>query len=318
MTRIVCTSVSTVRGSVMEELFRVRDRICAQGAGTPVMGAMLYCAGWFVLWLEGPEEAVEAARQRAAEDPRNIHQQVIHRSRGPATLGVMATVVMAQVGGGPGPVWWRIQRLKDQTAPMQPLQIWQALSTPVAGAAAAAASRPSRTIALLAAEDNGPVHLLQNLCDRAGTTLAYLRYADSANLSGDAGLAYADIPAGGQLVRVKLLSRRSLRNELVRASLAGADELVLLLGSRAGASTGLASIVADCLKTLPSRPAIYLCGEPQAQVQAAIPALAGAEGLDPAELEGFIAGAAEPPWALPVSRPPAGHADRMEAERLAA
>ncbi|HVZ46052.1 MAG TPA: BLUF domain-containing protein [Ramlibacter sp.] len=297
VTRIICASVSTVRGSVMDELFRIRDHICAHGEGTSVMGALLFSAGWFLLWLEGPDDDVEAARKRAARDRRNMHQRVIHRSVGPATLTTMATVVMAQMAESPAGFWHRIVRVRDGLGPaLDPAGIWHALSAPcVAPPGAGMDDCPRRHVALVSAEDNGPIHLLRNLSDRCGTTLVYQRIADSACRGSDVGVAYADIPTHSGIVRVQLLSRRALSKELVRASIDGAESLVLLLGSRDALAQELAGRVAECTCESGRHPRFILCGDDREIVARASDQLRAAGGrecarLDPSQLEAFIVG----------------------------
>ena len=59
VTRVICASVSLVTGSVMDELFAIRNRVCGTTGRVPgVRGALLYASGWFIFWLEGEHEAV--------------------------------------------------------------------------------------------------------------------------------------------------------------------------------------------------------------------------------------------------------------------
>src|SRR4051812_33931916 len=96
VTRLICASLSRVEGSVMNELFAIRNALASGTSRRGVHGALLYTSGWFVFWLEGEPAAVESLAARAARDPRNEHQMTIHRSRGPATLSEAFTVVATQ------------------------------------------------------------------------------------------------------------------------------------------------------------------------------------------------------------------------------
>jgi hypothetical protein len=260
VTRVICASVSRVEGSVMDELFKIRNRNCEADPVGIVRGALLYSRGWFVLWLEGREAEVEAVVSKAALDPRNAHQKVIHRSRGPATLTETITVAATQGAEGPGAFGRRVYHLKqqfDQGLALEPAALWQHLSAPCI-AAPGRADVPDHHIALVSAEANGPIDLLRKLGERFHSPVVYQRFASGKSHSSDVGVAYVDFVVAGQIRRVQLLSRRALAHRMVRQSLAGLDSIVLMLGSRPAAAIDLATGVAACADTLPAWPAIHL------------------------------------------------------------
>jgi len=260
VTRVICASVSRVAGSVMDEMFKIRNQNCKSGSAPPVRGALLYSSGWFVLWLEGQDGDVEALVRKAALDPRNSHQKLIHRSRGAASLTEPLTVVTTQGAGGSGDFGRRIYHFKEQVKQgidHEPIAIWQQLSAPCL-ATHEHGRGPDRQIALVAAENNGPIELLSKLGERFGSQVVYQRFASGRSHSSDVGVAYVDMVATRRISRVQLVSRRALAHRMVRQALVGLDGLVLLLGREPSAGTNLATAVAACLQTLPARPAIYL------------------------------------------------------------
>ena len=301
VTRIICTSVSRVKGSVMNELFEVRNRICEPGRDTSVRGALLYSRGWFVLWLEGPDAEVEAALKRAAADPRNADQVVIHRSRGPACLTEPVTVVSTQ-GEGPSAFAQRISYFRRQHelgVPHEPAAIWRQLSAPCTFAPHFG-REPDHHVALVSAYDNGAIDLLRRLGERHASHVVYQRFAKGQPHSSDVGVAYVDLAAGEQIRRVQLLSRRALGQDFVRQSVTGLDAMALLLGDSTTSAIDLGMEVAACVRAMPATPDVYLVAQCEAitaavrqvlaQGSQANPPAAPAMHLPEAHLAEFLAG----------------------------
>ena len=264
VTRVICASLSRVQGSVMSELFQIRNRLCeASGPVLAVRGALLYSSGWFVLWLEGPAAEVEAFVQRAGRDSRNAHQKIIHRSRGPASLAEGLSVTATQGADTPGDFARRVmdalEEFKTGTF-VHPATVWHRLSAPCSAGTPHRSYRmlPDRHIAFVAAQENGPIDILRKLGDRFDSKVVYQRFASAKSHSSDVGAAYVDIPWTRQVRRVQLLSRRALAHHTVRQSLSRLDGLVLLLSTRPDAAIELAASVAACIRALPALPALYL------------------------------------------------------------
>lgn len=293
VTRVICASVCRVRGSVMSELFQIRNRLCElSGPSFAVRGALLYSSGWFVLWLEGPTAAVDAFVQRAARDPRNAHQKIIHRSRGPGSLDEGLTVCATQCADTPSDFAHRVMEALEEFragSRAHPATIWQRLSAPCSvGAARPSYHRlPDRHIAVVAAQENGPIDVLRKIGDRFSTKVVYQRFAGARRHSSDVGGAYVDIPCARHVRRAQLLSRRALGHNTVRQSLSQIDGLVLLLGTRPDAAIELAASAAACLSSLPSQPSIYLVNGGNGIVQsvAALLRQPAAGGRAPAVIE---------------------------------
>jgi hypothetical protein len=263
VTRVICASVSLVNGSVMNELIEIRNRACGgKGRGRDVRGALLYASGWFVFWLEGEDAAVDATLRRAAADPRNAHQKIIHRSRGPATLGEVLTVASTQGADAPAAFARRIYRAKEAFAAghvRAPAELWHELSAPCSlQRATGAPMAPDQHVGIVAAADNGPLELLRRLGERYGSNVVYQRFASSKRLSSDVGCAYVDVPMGQRVRRIQLLSRRALGYRIVRQSLSCLDALLMMIGTRPAPAIELASGVASLIDELPVTPEICL------------------------------------------------------------
>jgi hypothetical protein len=263
VTRVICASVSQVEGSVMDELFKIRNRNCGPAAAPPVRGAVLYSRGWFVLWLEGDKVGVDALLRKAAADPRNAHQKEIHRSIGAPTLTEPLTLIATQGAEGPGAFGRRVYHFRRQWQQgliQEPAAIWQYLSSPCT-AGDVPEREPDRHIALVSAENNGPIDLLRKLGEQCGSEVVYQRFARGRSHTSDVGVSYVDLVASGRVCRVQLLSRRALSHRMVRQTLVGTDSLVMLLGGKPASAIELATGVAACLATLPALPAICLVSE---------------------------------------------------------
>jgi hypothetical protein len=247
----------------MDELLKIRDRNCVPDAAPPVRGAVLYSRGWFVIWLEGDEAEVDAVMRKAATDPRNAHQKEIHRSVGAPTLTEPLTLVATQGAEGPGAFGRRVYHFRRQWQQgliQQPAAIWQYLSAPCA-VSDVPEREPDRHIALVSAENNGPIDLLRKLGEQSGTEVVYQRFARGQRHTSDVGVSYVDLVISGQVCRVQLLSRRALPHRMVRQAMVGTASLVMLLGGKPAAAIELAAGVAACLATLPAPPAIWLVSE---------------------------------------------------------
>jgi hypothetical protein len=266
VTRVICASMSLVTGSVMDELFEIRNRVSA-GTNAPagVRGALLYASGWFIFWLEGEAKAVDETVRRAAADPRNAHQKIIHRSRGPATLSEVLTVASTQGADAPSAFARRVYRIKEAFEAGQvhdPSQVWGELSAPCSlNRASGNPTTPDQHVGIVAASDNGPIDMLRKLGERYGSKVVYQRFASSKRLSADVGCAYVDVPSGQRVRRIQLLSRRAIGYRIVRQSLSCLDALLMMIGSRPEPAIELASGVASLMDELDTAPAICLVTE---------------------------------------------------------
>ncbi|MBI2770133.1 MAG: BLUF domain-containing protein [Burkholderiales bacterium] len=255
-------SVSRVHGSVMQQLLLERNIASQRGREPGVQAALLHASGWFVMWLEGQDEAaIDRVIQRYRNDARHAHQRELHRSRGPASLVEPLTVAATQGPDTPADFARRIYAIKkeDQRAPVQPASIWEQLSAP-STLPQKAGSQPgiARLIGLVASDDPGSVEIIRKLGERFARPVVYQRFAAGARNSPDVGGAYVDIDSPCGAMRVQLLSRRALANLMVQRSLARLHSLALLLGARPRAAIELAGSVAAFVDAAAIRPAIQL------------------------------------------------------------
>src|SRR5437588_13114054 len=97
VTRVLRASLSRVNGSVMDELFAAREKAVVTEPVEGLHGSLMYSSGWFLLWLEGSDEAVDKVLKRSSKKLRlHTAPRIIHRSRGPAMLTEPLTLLATQ------------------------------------------------------------------------------------------------------------------------------------------------------------------------------------------------------------------------------
>ena len=84
--RLVYASISQVDGPVLQEMRRIRDQALPRNEADGLKVALLHIRGWFVEWIEGPEQAIEALLSRVDRDHRHHSLRVLHRSVGQPRL----------------------------------------------------------------------------------------------------------------------------------------------------------------------------------------------------------------------------------------
>jgi hypothetical protein len=256
VTRILRASISRVSGSVMEELFAARERACASQKIDGLHGSLMYSSGWFVLWLEGRDEAIDAVLKRSARHSCHAQPRVIHRSRGPATLEEPLTLATTQWPESPADFSRRIDAV-EKMADLEPREIWRRLSEPCSHEA----PQPPRRVALVGADDTRSIDLVKKIADRFRAPMVYQRFASSDLTTRDVGAAYVDLPIEGETTRVQVLSRRALGNRMVRDSLRGVEKLAVLLGPRPASAIELADSLAGFVHAESDVPEIDLVAQ---------------------------------------------------------
>jgi hypothetical protein len=257
VTRVLRASLSRVSGSVMDELFAVRERAINE----PVEGlraSLMHSSGWFLLWLEGSDEAVDTVIGRSSKKLR-LHAQprVIHRSRGPATLDEPFTILTTQWPETPADFARRIESVEHARQAVEPRELWRRLAEPCVMDAV----HPPRRIALVGTDDTRSIDFARKLAERFNAPMVYQRFANSDLATRDVGAAYVDLPIDGQTTRLQVLSRRALGHRMVRESLKGVQKLAVWLGPRPAMAIELADSVAGFVQSTSTVPEIDLVAQ---------------------------------------------------------
>ena len=261
VTRAVCASISKFEGSAMHELLAIRNQLCAPGRKFRTRVSMLYASRWFVLWVEGDDDAVDKVLAIAAADKRVAHHRLLHRSRGPAHLPERINVSTTQSPLRPTQYARLVAQLVERGSTMEPVEICRLLGAPCAIAPHGdLLTRPVRQVALLSAEDNGPIDQLRKLGERFRTPVIYRRFGAARSHTPDVGASYLDMPLLEGIGRIHLLPRRALEQSMAKRALVRFEAIALLLGTNAAAAVSVASGLADCLQGHSPQPAVYVSG----------------------------------------------------------
>ncbi len=258
--RLVRVSRAQPRGSAMDELFAARKRVQGPARVPGLCGAVLHVAGWFVLWQEGPEPAIEAALKSSSRRRHGV-PRIIHRSFGPRTLQEPLILSATQWMEGPVPFERRIEAAAQAAAAMRPQDVWRLLSEPCTLTPSTALPSLDRRFGLLASDDQRAIERARGIADHFHRPLVYRRFADAAPGTRDFGAAYLDLPLHGRPLRVQAVSRRAFGNLMVHEALRPADRLVLLVGEQARPALELAAGMADFLQRVGPPAAIELVAD---------------------------------------------------------
>ncbi|MEJ6024018.1 hypothetical protein [Ramlibacter sp. PS4R-6] len=257
VTRVLRASVSRISGSVMEALFDARERAVNERV-EGLHASLMYSSGWFLLWLEGSDEAVDTVLARSSKKLRkHVQPRIIHRSKGAATLKEALTVMTTQWPETPADFARRIEAVEHARPLLEPKEMWRRLAEPCALGEA----HPARRVALVGADDTRSIDFVRKLADRFGAPMVYQRFANSDLTTRDVGAVYVDLPIDGEPTRVQVLSRRALGHRMVRESLRNVQKIAVVLGPRPGSAIELADSVAGFVHAVPAVPEIDLIGQ---------------------------------------------------------
>ena len=261
--RVICASLSLLRGSVMEEMLAMRGDVCAFNSARGVRSALLYSSGWFFQWHEGPVEGVERMLQVAKADQRHDRMRILHRSLGEATLSETLQIATTHNLDKPTDVARRLFRLKQGQAlegAAQPHELWMQLVAPAAQPAPgnAESSLVQSHFVAVTSGSSGAVDLVRSIGQRAGAPVTYQRFATGAPRAADVGAVYVDLPGPFHVMRLQALSRRSLSHPMVRLLMCDVQCVLLLLDEHADSTRALVDDVGVLLQRLTLRPSLRL------------------------------------------------------------
>lgn len=283
-TRLLCATHRAPAGSAVEALLAQRAPLLQRANSTGVQTALLFTAGWLVHWLEGPHEAVHEAWEQLSRKSGARRPILLHRSRGPSTLGepVQIASLQAERGSDVARRLHSIAREHEEGWTAEPLEIWQALSAPCLNQGNGSLGFVGRRQVLaVASDDNEAVDLVRSVALHAGALVAYQRYAGSELQRGDVGAAYADLASTlTTTIRVQALSRRALAAGVRLLGLGHVERLVLLVGTERTRARAVLTEAARLLRTLAHPPVIHLvspCDATRELAAGALQALAAAQ-----------------------------------------
>jgi hypothetical protein len=230
--RIVYASRSTICHSIYNEMEKIRASALQHNEPQGISTALLYQAGWFVHWKEGPGPALLKRMERVSSDVRHHDLRIVHRSRGPRLLSGPWSMAIVQCRETASEMEERVRLLKSQVDDGRefcPLAIWRRLSTPLQHPAAMYQDDPDcfQRVLVCSASGTGSFDLVNWLGERHGTEVVHRRFAGAHEL--DVGTNYVDFNQAERVMRVIAMARHGLSVPLTRAFMGDYSHVILLL-----------------------------------------------------------------------------------------
>ncbi|HMA06589.1 MAG TPA: BLUF domain-containing protein [Ramlibacter sp.] len=263
--RLLYASECRVLGSVFEEMHRIRDHALLRNVTDDVYAALLYQAGWFVEWLEGPAQGIDAVLRRTANDPRHGKLRVLHRSRGTRRLTQPWSMAFRQDEEQAAQFERRVKAVSTQPAP-DPATVWRRLSMPVQaeGVAGGAGSDRYQRVMVCAARGTLSFELVRWLGQVYGSKVTSLRLAGAMANSRDVASDYVDLDGGRGAVlrRVVATARNGLQIGLLQAFLSDYSHIIVLLCGDSRYDAELLHLLVAACARLSHRPVLLGLGGP--------------------------------------------------------
>lgn len=274
--RIMYASVATFHGSIYAEMGKIRASAVRNNEPAGVATALLYQAGWFVQWKEGPGEALLRIMDRVAGDARHRDLRIVHSSRGPRLLDGPWSMAVVHCADSPADMHHRLLLLRqhlEQGTQFSPPAIWRRLSTPLRHPGALRQQDPDafQRVVACAAAGTASFDLVKWVAARHGEEVVCNRFFGKHDL--DVGTDYVDLVYGERVLRLMAMARNGLQLPLTRAFLADYSHILLLLCGQPERDRALVEKVAQACAAMQHPPALLAVAR-QAQWHEAPRALA--------------------------------------------
>lgn len=257
--RIVYASVARIQGSVYAEMERIRASALRHNVPSGVYTALLYQAGWFVQWKEGPGAALLKIMERVAGDRRHQAMRIVHSSRGPHLLDGPWSMAIVQAAESPTEMAQRVfalRRKMEEGVQYSPPAVWRQLSTPMCHPGANRQDDPDafQRVLVCAASGLGSFDLVHWLSENHQEEVVHRRFAGAQEL--DVGTDYVDFEDEERVFRVIAMARKGLMVPLTRAFMEDYSHVVLLLSGDVERDLSLVQKVAQACAHLVAPPAL--------------------------------------------------------------
>lgn len=257
--RIVYASESTVHHAVYSEMECIRASALRNNVPAGIHTALLYQAGWFVQWKEGPGDAMQQLMARVEADPRHRNLRIVHSSRGPRLLSGPWSMAMAHAGDTHDDMAERVLRARRRLLegrPYAPPAVWRQLTTPMTHPSSAQQAEPDafQRVLVCASKGESSFALVHWLAAHYGQPAVHRRFAGDKGL--DVGTDYIDYENDEGAARVIAMARNGVALPLTRAFLPDYSQLVLLLSGERELDLQLLGRVADACADVVLPPAV--------------------------------------------------------------
>ncbi|WP_066262992.1 BLUF domain-containing protein [Hydrogenophaga flava] len=233
--RLIYASICQVDGPVLDEMRRIREHAVVNNQEHNIRVALMHRCGWFVEWIEGPPDGIQALMERVALDPRHRSLRVVHESVGKPRLFKPWIGSIAEATESTGEFARRVMALHERHQKgkgYEPASVWRSLCSPLPGhveVAAASEGRYQRVMMMSAARTDA-FDLLHWLATREKRAVVHRRFAGAARDALDVESDYLDLPqqaaAGRRLIAN---ARKGLAMGMTHAFLPDYAALVIVL-----------------------------------------------------------------------------------------
>lgn len=260
--RLLYASLCCVDGPVFEEMLRIRDHALRRNVADDVYVALLYQAGWFMEWMEGPPAGVRAVMRRVARDPRHRNLRLLHLSHGQRRLTEPWSMAYTGDHEKPSEFASRAMALrgKRHQQRLDPASVWRRLSMPLNGSGVAGAMESDlfQRVMVCSARGTQSFDLVHWLGEQNRRKVTSQRFAGAQARVRDVATDYVDLDrgAGSVVRRVIAMARNGLHIGLTQAFLPDYSHLILLLCGDCERDADLLDIVVSSCARLAHRPVL--------------------------------------------------------------
>ena len=260
--RLLYASLCCVDGPVFEEMHRIRDHALQRNAADEVYVALLYQAGWFMEWMEGPTAGIQALMRRVARDPRHRDLRLLHLSRGQRRLTQPWSMAYTQEHEKTDDFARRAIALREKRRqqPSDPASVWRRLSMPLnkAGAADSVENDCFQRVMVCSARGTESFDLVHWLGQVHQCTVRSHRFAGAQAHARDIATDYVDLEGStGEVVRrVVAMARNGLHIGLTQAFLPDYSHLIVLLSGESKRDADLINMLVSSCWRLAHRPVL--------------------------------------------------------------
>jgi len=260
--RLLYASQCCVDGPVFEEMHRIRDHALRRNVADDVYVALLYQAGWFMEWMEGPTAGVHAVMRRVAHDTRHRNLRILHLSHGQRRLTQPWSMAFTQENEKPSDFARRAMALREKCGQQQldPASVWRRLSMPLNGSAVAGPMESDcfQRVMVCSAQGTQSFDMVHWLGQKNRCKVMSQRFAGAQAHTRDVATDHVDLDGGaGSVVRrVIAMARNGLHIGLTQAFLPDYSHLIVLLCGDAKRDTDLITVLVSACSRLAHRPVL--------------------------------------------------------------
>ena len=264
--RLIYASISSVDGPVLDEMRRIRDHAVVHNAEHGIRVALMHRCGWFVEWIEGPRDGIQALMARVSLDERHRSLEVVHESVGKPRLFKPWIGSIAEASESTGEFARRVMALHGRHIKgkgYEPASVWRSLCSPLPGHVEVAAAREGsyQRVMMMSAARTDAFALLHWVSRHTDRPVAHRRFAGAARDALDVESDYLDLPdQAAQGRRLIANARKGLAMGMTHAFLPDYAAVVILLDADAQRNELLLERILTACQQVHHQPAVIGLG----------------------------------------------------------